>query len=70
MTNPAQMAQAEQIVLALTTLEVGESMVFPWASVHAFSSYRKQKARELLNNPDAVWSARSLNRGVRVTRVK
>jgi hypothetical protein len=58
---------------ALAELFVGEERTFPpsqpFLNVQSISTSTKVMARRVLSDPDANWSARTTNKGIRVKRI-
>lgn len=56
---------------SIASMAVGETRLYPtWKNANAVHGYRKERARIQLDNPNAQWSGRTTNQGVRVTRIK
>jgi len=63
-------AQRTTVAHTLAQMAVGQWKLFAWNDASRLTTYRKVAARNILNDPDANWSARTTPKGVRVTRVK
>lgn len=55
---------------SIASLAVGETRTFPFKSTRTGLGKRILNARRQLGKPDASWSYRTTNQGVRVTRIK
>jgi hypothetical protein len=55
-------------VEALATMAVGEDKLFGFIQACRITGHTRNCARKWLRNPEAQWSARSTNKGLRVTR--
>ncbi len=54
----------------MATMAAGDSILFPWRHIHCLSTHRREGARKLLGDPQAHWTGRTTNQGIRVTRIR
>lgn len=55
---------------SIASLEIGETRTFPFKHTKSGLGNRPARARKQLNQPDASWSYRTTNQGVRITRTR
>lgn len=54
---------------SIASLAVGESRLFPFKPSSTGLGARVKKARDQLGEPEAKWSYKTTNQGIRVTRI-
>ena len=55
----------------LALMKIGDSYIFAgWTSTNQLQSADKRNARKRMSDTTAQWTARTTNRGIRVTRVR